>query len=78
MLLKFLLSILFLHKYYAINTKYLSNHKYIKIHSQRESYACQIIKQRQKQYLIEYNSQQKKSRYKQPYKPLYIPESKNC
>jgi len=76
MLIIILLSILFFDTCYAINTKHLYNHKVIK--QERESYLCQIIKQRQKQHLINYDNQKTNSRYKQPYKPLYIPESKNC
>jgi|LakMenEpi03Aug12_release.lakeMendotaPanAssembly.Ray.scaffolds.fasta_scaffold1473773_2 hypothetical protein len=71
----------------AMNSKYMVKQKHIhsykssnsqnilKSHNTRdlyrESYACQIIKSRQRQHLIE----QTKSK---TYKPLYIPESKNC
>lgn len=67
-----LFSILLFDMSYAVNTKHLAKHNLIKL--QRESYSCQIIKQRQREYLIQHSN----SKHKQPYKPLYIPESKNC
>ena len=72
-----LFSILLFEMSYAVNTKHLTKHNLTKhnlIKSQRESYSCQIIKQRQREYLIQHSN----SKHKQPYKPLYIPESKNC
>jgi hypothetical protein len=61
---------------YAINTKQLSKPNLKK--SYQESYLCQIIKQRQREHVIHYGNQISNSKVNQPYKPLYIPESKNC
>ena len=49
---------------YGLNTKYLVR--------KQESHACRIIKQRKYTYTV------KCAKSKQPCKPLYIPESKNC
>jgi hypothetical protein len=67
-----LLNILLFDISFSINTKHLSKNNIKK--SYQESYLCQVIKQRQKYHLIQYSN----SKNKQPYKKLYIPESKNC
>lgn len=60
----------------AVNTKHLSRNNRNK--RQQESHLCLVIKQRKREHLIKYNNQLGNSRHSQPYKPLYIPESKNC
>jgi hypothetical protein len=49
---------------YGLNTKYLVR--------KQESHACRIIKQKKYAYTVQC------AKSKQPCKPLYIPESKNC
>ena len=80
-----IISLLLFYLSHAMNSKYMVQqnriHSYksynsqnvnlLKSHNTRESYACQIIKDRKRQHLIE----QSKTK---TYKPLYIPESKNC
>lgn len=68
---------------FAINSKYMVTNNYnnnkIKLQQQqKDSYLCQVIKQRKFEYAVQCQGQRGNSRYKEPCKPLYIPESKNC